>query len=217
MIRTLSKKSVELWGVKLTFLRWSAVWLELPRDTDHLHKAAAILNFTRFQPLGSPHLASATRSRSQAGERARRDPWRAALCMPRVVLGQATRCYLDGVSGVIALFSSWDERQQSWWPWWLSREGQRITLLMSSASLQQMLMELGDISDKTFLKANRALVQKLFTSVESPLLFIYNSANLSCPIQVSARENKQKMTTSGLFWFSESPAYLTKSGFESWF
>lgn len=70
---------------------------------------------------------------------------------------------------------------------------------MSSARLQQMLVKLGDIFDKTFLKGNQVLLQKLFTSVESPLLFICNSAKLSCPIRVSARENKQKMATRGLF------------------
>lgn len=108
------KKSVELWGVKLIFLRWSAAWLELRRDTDHGHKTAAIPYFTRFQPLGFPHLASAVCSGSQAGQRTCRDPRRAVLCMPLVVLQQAPRCYLDGVSGVIALLSSGDERQQSW-------------------------------------------------------------------------------------------------------
>lgn len=48
VIFTPSIKSVRLWAVKIILLGWFAARLELPRDTDHRHRAAAIPHFTRF-------------------------------------------------------------------------------------------------------------------------------------------------------------------------
>lgn len=99
-------KSVDLCVVKVIFLHWSAGWLELPRDTVHGHETAAISLFTRFQPLGSPHLTSAACCRSQLVRGH-------AEILGRWFWGKQQGVIWAG-SGVIAVFSLCDERQQNW-------------------------------------------------------------------------------------------------------